>query len=95
MSDKKQPKKTGEVHISAPADKAAGAYCNVAAIRHSQSEFVLDFVFRLGKEGHLVSRVITNPRHAKALLAALQENIEKYEAKFGALAPESQPETLH
>ena len=95
MSEKNRPKKSGEVRVSAPADKAAGTYCNVAAIRHSQSEFVLDFVFRLGKEGHLVSRVITNPRHAKALLAALQENIEKYESKFGALAPAPQPETLH
>jgi len=95
MSEKNRPKKTGELHLSAPADKAAGVYCNVASIAHSQSDFVLDFIFRLGKEGHLVSRVITNPGHAKALLVALQENIEKYEAKFGVLAPESQPEILH
>lgn len=95
MSDKNPPKKSGDVHVSTPADKAAGNYCNAAAIRHSQSEFVFDFVFRVGKEGHLVSRVITNPGHAKALLAALEENIEKYEAKFGTVAPEPQPQTLH
>jgi hypothetical protein len=33
------------------------------------------------------SRVITSPRHAKRLLLALEENIRKYEKKFGPIDP--------
>ncbi len=95
MTEENSPKKKGEVRISASSEKASGEYCNAAAIRHSRSEFILDFVFRFGNEGHLVSRVVTNPQHAKALLVALQDNIDKYEKKFGPLAAEAQPQTLH
>ncbi len=95
MSQEQKNKRQGEVKVIAAADKVSGEYCNVAAIRHSQAEFILDFVFRMGHEGHLVSRVITNPRHAKALLVALEDNVKKYEAKFGPLTPAPQPDTLH
>lgn len=95
MTKKNNPNEKGEVRISVSSEKAVGDYCNAAAIRHSRSEFILDFVFRVGDEGHLVSRVVTNPHHAKALLVALEDNIEKYEKKFGPLTAESQPLTLH
>jgi hypothetical protein len=31
------------------------------------------------------SRIITNPKHMKRLLHAIQDNVSKYEAKFGAI----------
>jgi hypothetical protein len=31
--------------------------------------------------------VITSPRHARRLLLALEENIRKYERKFGPIDP--------
>jgi len=40
----------------------------------------------------VVSRVITSPRHMKRMIAALQENLRRYEAAHGAVkAQESQP----
>jgi len=33
----------------------------------------------------VISRIIVTPDHAKRLLAALKENIEKYEAAFGKI----------
>ena len=36
-------------------------------------------------QGKLVASMILNPRHAKRLMRALQENIARYEAQFGAL----------
>lgn len=84
-------KNAGEVAISLGAEEQKGAYCNLAAIHHSQSEFVFDFIFVQGNQGQVVSRVITNPQHAKALLTALEENIGKYEAQHGRIAPPTQP----
>jgi hypothetical protein len=95
MSKHEHEKKTGEVKIHVGPDKITGEYCNMAAIHHSRNEFIMDFIFRMGDEGHVVSRVITNPEHAKALLLALEENLGRYEAKFGGLAPEPHPEHLH
>lgn len=95
MSKSDQKKKQSDIKIKINADKVRGEYFNLAAIHHSQNEFVLDFVFRLGAEGDMVSRLITSPSHAKALLVALEDNIGKYETKFGELAPEPQPQTLH
>ncbi len=60
-------------------------YCNVASIVHTENEFVFDFHFQLGNKTNLVSRVITNPKHAKAFLIALEENMEKYESHFGTI----------
>jgi hypothetical protein len=37
----------------------------------------------------LVSRILTNPPHAKAILDALRRNVEQYEKKFGLISTES------
>jgi len=91
----KDDRQKKNIKVAIDRSKATGEYCNMAAIHHSRHEFVLDFIFGMGDERNVVSRVITNPGHAKALLIALEENISKYEAKFGELAPEPQPQTLH
>ena len=83
------------IKVAIDRDKMTGEYCNMAAIHHSRNEFVLDFIFCLGDDRNVVSRIITHPGHAKALLIALKENISKYEANFGELVPEPQPQTLH
>ena len=58
---------------------AAGAYCNLALINHSPSEFVLDFIQLMPgvQQAQVRSRVILAPLHAKKrVLAALQQNIQ-------------------
>jgi hypothetical protein len=66
---------------------AAGAYCNLALVNHSPSEFVLDFIQLMPgvQQAHVRSRVILAPLHAKRVLAALQQNIQNYEAQFGEI----------
>ena len=84
--------KQAKANVMKNIDGASGEYCNLAAIHHSQTEFVFDFLFRLGDATELVSRVITSPLHAKALVLALEENLGKYEAKFGKIpAPGQSP----
>lgn len=75
------------MNISITPEVAPGKYANLAIIGHSQTEFVLDFASILpGQQGaNVVSRVIMTPDHAKRLLAALQDNVQKYESNFGAI----------
>lgn len=64
-----------------------GEYANFAIISHSSSDFVIDFarVLPSVKKATVRSRVILAPEHAKRLLAALQENIMRYERQFGQI----------
>ena len=66
---------------------AAGPYCNLALVNHSPSEFVLDFIQLMPgvQQAQVRSRVILAPLHAKRVLAALQQNIQNYEAQFGEI----------
>jgi hypothetical protein len=71
--------------IIADPKELKGNYCNAANFRHTRHEFIMDFIFHVGNEAHFLSRVISNPLHAKAMLKALQDNIEEYEKKYGPI----------
>lgn len=58
-----------------------GIYSNVAIIHHTENEFIIDFLMRMGYEGQLVSRVILSPEHMNALSKAIADNITKFNAK--------------
>ncbi len=73
---------------------ARGAYTNLALITHSETEFILDFLFVQPQQAkaRVISRIISSPVHAKRLLWALKENLEKYEARFGPIAAGQAPQ---
>lgn len=73
-----------------------GAYANAMAVSHSKEEFVLDFmdIYPWQKAGIVTARVITSPGHAKRILTALQENVKKYEEKFGKIEVAKEPEGI-
>lgn len=76
---------------------AKGAYANLAIIYHSHSEFMIDFAAMqpMQPKAAVQSRVILAPEHAKRLLAALQENVLRYEQEFGKIElPNQQPRTI-
>jgi hypothetical protein len=83
MEEIKKP----EMQIEIDDLTAQGAYSNLAMIAHSDSEFILDFIFvqPQAARAKVRSRILTSPAHAKRLLAALKDNISKYEAKFGEI----------
>lgn len=66
---------------------ASGEYINMAVVNHNDSEFVIDCIYvqPQAPKARVKSRLITSPRHAKRLLAALQSNVENYEKKFGVI----------
>ena len=77
----------GQIDIELNEEIADGVYSNLAIITHSSSEFILDFVRILPgiPKGKVKSRVLMSPEHAKRLMLALTDNIEKFEAQFGEI----------
>ena len=73
-----------QINVELPEEIAEGIYSNLAMIAHSNSEFVIDFIRLMPgvPKAKVKSRIIVTPDHAKRLLAALKENIEKYESAF-------------
>ena len=85
------------LQIELTPDVAQGEYANFAIITHSSSDFVIDFARVLPgvPKAAVKSRVILAPEHAKRLLAALQENIMRYEREFGLIKiPNQEPRTI-
>lgn len=76
-----------QINIELSEEVAEGVYANLAIITHSSSEFVLDFIRVMPgvPKAKVKSRVILTPEHAKRLLTALEDNIEKYEAANGRI----------
>lgn len=79
--------KKNQLQLELPQEVAQGEYANFAVITHSSSDFVIDFARVLPgvPKAQVKSRVLLAPEHAKRLLAALQENIMRYERTFGTI----------
>jgi Protein of unknown function (DUF3467) len=90
---KKQPDDQQEISVELSEEIAEGEYVNLAMIAHSNSEFIIDFIrFMPGlPKARVKSRVILTPDHARRLLNALKDNIERYEEAFGAIGDGSDP----
>lgn len=70
-----------------------GTYSNVMQVVHTKDEFVLNFFTVLPPVGGIMSaRVIMSPGHLKRMVAALQENIKRYEQQYGSLIAASEPD---
>jgi hypothetical protein len=82
-----------QLNIELSEEVAEGIYSNLAIITHSNQEFVLDFIRVMPgtPKAKVKSRVIITPEHAKRLLVALEDNIEKYEAANGRIKTQQDP----
>ena len=75
------------LNIEISEEVAEGTYANLAIITHSHAEFVIDFVNVMPgtPKSKVKSRIILTPQHAKRLMKALIENVQKYEVVNGAI----------
>lgn len=73
-----------QINIELPAELEA-IYSNFAIINHSPSEIVIDFARLMPNvpKAKVHARIVLTPLNAKLLLKALQDNLTKYEGKFG------------
>ena len=76
-----------QISMEISPEMAGGVYSNLAIINHSASEFVLDFAQMMpgAPKPRVASRIVLTPDHAKRLLAALSENVSKYESEYGEI----------
>ena len=81
MADNNQ--NNGQLQLELSPDVAQGEYSNLAMIIHSMLPGL--------QKAKVKSRVIMAPEHAKRLLAALQENIMRYEQEYGRIEIPNQP----
>ena len=81
--------KTPEIQLQIQLDdEVANGHCtNMALENHTETEFTIDFIYVQPQQpkAKVRSRIITNPKHMKRLLMAMQDNVSKFEAKFGAI----------
>lgn len=79
--------KNNQLNIELSAEVAEGIYSNLAVISHSSSEFVIDFIRIMPgtPKANVKSRIILTPEHAKRLMGALQDNINKFEKHNGKI----------
>ena len=81
---------SASIQINAGDEDLKGCYANLMSVSHTGEEFVLDFFSvtrssRSEARGWLVSRVVTSPSHFKRIVAALEDNVDKYEQQFGEI----------
>ena len=86
MSDQNQM----EIKIS--DNFSGGEYANAMQCAHpSKDEFLLTFFNIIPPTGRVCSKIITSPGHFKRMVVALNENLKKYEDKFGAIKEVQSP----
>lgn len=87
-------KQPDQLQVEIDEATARGIYTNLALITHSETEFLLDFLFlqpQATPKTKVLTRIVSSPVHAKRFLWALRDNIEKYEARHGAIAAGDNP----
>ena len=84
---------THQLNIELGEKEAEGIYSNLAVISHSSAEFVIDFTRIVPgvPKSKVYARIIMTPQHAKSLLNALKENINKFEKQFGEIKIINEP----
>ena len=84
MSEQQAP---NQLNIEISEEMAEGEYANLAIITHSHAEFVVDFVNVMPgtPKSRVKSRIILTPQHAKRLMNALQDNVDKFETAHGTI----------
>ena len=83
----KEEQKPVKLEIQMDELTAQGIYTNLAGVTHSETEFVLDFLFLHPSQpkAKLRARIITSPVHTKRFVKTLIENIKRYEERFGEI----------
>lgn len=87
MQDQEHAQEGQQINIELSEEVAEGTYSNLVMIAHSSEEFILDFIRVMPgvPKARVKGRMIVTPQHAKRLLRALADNIERYERTHGEI----------
>ncbi|MCS7162120.1 MAG: DUF3467 domain-containing protein [Bacteroidia bacterium] len=81
------PPEPNVLNVEMAEEVASGIYSNLAIISHTPGEFVIDFLQVLPglPKARVRARIVLSPYHYKRLLLAMQDNLAKYEGRFGEI----------
>lgn len=84
---KDKTKKQVQLQIQLDDDVAQGMYVNLAMVNHTETEFTIDVMYVQPQhpKAKVRARLISSPKHTKHLLKALEENVRRYEDRFGEI----------
>ena len=87
MSEKPATPQTIQLQIDIDPATANGVFVNMALVNHTETEFTVDLIYvqPQAPKATVRARAITTPKHMKRLLGAIQDNLAKYEARFGPI----------
>ena len=80
-----------QIKVEFPKEMVGGVYANNMAVTHTAEEFIMDFIMIAPPAGVVKSRIVVSPGHMKRVLHALQDNLDKYEQKFGPVQMAEEP----
>ena len=80
-----------EIKVNFPEKLQGGVYANNMIVTHNREEFVMDYLMVVPPAGAVTARIIVSPGHMKRIVAALNENMQKYEQKFGTIVIAEEP----
>jgi len=92
MENNQPTSNQNQIQVKITDEVLKGVYSNLAQVAHTPEEFVLDFLNIVGGAGIVASRVILSPGHFKRLVAAMADNLKKYEEQFGQIKASEQPQ---
>jgi len=73
------------IQIKITDEVLKGVYSNMMQVVHTPEEFIMDFMNVVAPQGVVGARVIVSPAHIKRIVAALADNIKRYEGQFGTI----------
>lgn len=89
MSNQQSQPQKQEIKI---ADNIPGAeYANAMQVNHNKDEFQLMFLSIMGMTGRVTGKIMTNPGHFKRMVNAMNDNLKKYEDRFGEISEAKSP----
>jgi hypothetical protein len=79
------------VSARVPEKVSRGAMVTGAIVQDSPDEFCVDFLQGLASPRAVAARVVISPAMMSQFIAAVRDNIQKYEQNFGPIAPLPKP----
>ena len=80
-------RKEVEIEIQLDDDVAQGTYSNLSLVNHTETEFTIDFLYLQPQQpkASVRARIVSSPKHTRRLINILEENIRRYEKRFGSI----------
>lgn len=87
------PQQKKQLQIKISDEVLKGVYANAMQVGHTKEEFILDFMNLSPYQGVGIvnAKIIMSPGHLKRVIAALQDNLSKYESQFGKIEEADAP----